>query len=173
MPGLVTRGLGMKLQITIQGGGGGGSQGNNNSGPAVDLTDAIRLFFEGIPALVAAVPGGIYTGAAGANTKGTYVVIQDCSGRLELQTDILEVHDTRVHFKVYDPDLDVAGQVGDQIYAAFRKQKFEWTTGKANRFIPVNRKQVKPPGYSKGTGSYEYYFLVEFQTRVIRQLGSN
>ncbi|MDR3639066.1 MAG: hypothetical protein P4L84_35000 [Isosphaeraceae bacterium] len=169
MPGLVTRGLGTKLQITITGGG-GGATGNYDTGPAVDLLDAIRLYFESIPTLVAAVPGGLYTSGAGAKTSNTYVVVQDTSARLEWKSDVSEVHDTRVRFKVYDADLDVAGTVGDKIHGAFRGQTFTWTGGNSNHFVTVDRKQVKAPGHSKGMRSYEFYFLVEFQTRVKRSL---
>lgn len=166
MPGLVTRGLGMHLQIGAQS---PPATGNNETGSAVDLLDAIRLFFEASPSLVAVLPGGLYTSAAGTKTSGTYCVVQD-EEKLEWRSDVSEVFDTRVRFKVYDASLDVAGAVGDQFYSAFKGQSFTWNGGESNRFVTRSRKQVKPPGHSKGTGSYEFYFLVEFQTRVKRSL---
>jgi hypothetical protein len=130
-----------------------------------DLLAAICAAYQANTTLKANLPGGIYTDEAPNRAPtGDYIVVEETSANLELKTSTSQIHDVRVRFKVYANDLDLAGQLGDDVTAAYKGVSFAWTGGTASPLVPRDRKHVKDPGRAIGTENV-WHLRIDFQTR--------
>lgn len=132
-----------------------------------DFLSAVIAFF-GASAAASSIPGGISTVLPGKTTPLPYVVFEEIGASVSWKSDTSKFRKTRVRFKVYADDGDVASAAGDVLEDAFKNQSLLFSNGGATKFLIGDRGHKDEKAAMSSGGRQGWYFLVEFETHIRR-----
>lgn len=131
----------------------------------VDILSGVRTLFV---ATDSAATFKLYAKKADDDATFPYAVIEERSAREEKRFSDLVAYSVVLGLKVYAADMDVAGTLGDALWAQLKGQNPAFAGAAVSPLIaPSDPKNMHDPG--RGTGGTEAFFQDrEMRCRVIR-----
>lgn len=131
-----------------------------------DLLAAIKARFLASD-LASAVTGGIFLEDAGRRASMPWIVAVEAGATPKFVTMQTQIHDTRIRFKLYAEDVELAGPLGDRLEDLFSACTLTFQNGWSSPWIRSDRRHMKDQRLSQA-GNEVWYLQMEFTTRVKR-----
>jgi hypothetical protein len=132
-----------------------------------DLLAAIRAYW-----LTTAGPGqltgGFFTHDAADPATMPYATIAEATSHPELFTDVSIVYSKVLRVRVYGPDLDTAGQLGDQLRDLLKNRQLDYTGARASPLLIHEETRHGRDGRRAAAGQPVWYQEREVRTRETR-----
>ena len=104
---------------------------------------------------------------ARANLPAPFIVAEETGASLSLVTNTLQIHDTRVRFRVYGEGAAVAGGIGDRLEDLMNDCSFAFTGGFCSRWLRGDRRHELDQELST-PGNEVWHLQIEYTTKVKR-----